>query len=71
MKSIRVHGKLESSLLDAPELADLRGRIVDLVVFESSASGNGAPDLTALDAIAGTDAIDEDAVAELRRVSRI
>lgn len=69
MKPIRVHGKLESSLLDSPELADLRGRIVDLVVFDAGTSGNGAPDLSVLDEIAGKGVMDENAVADLRRAS--
>ena len=70
MRTIRIRGKLESAILDSPELADVKGKTVDLIVVDAS-GGNGTPDLTALDAIAGRDVIDEGAIHELRRASSI
>jgi hypothetical protein len=71
MRAIRIRKTLDSQVLDLPELADLLGRTVEIIVLDEECAPDGAPDLAALDAISGRDVVDEAAIRELRRVSTI
>ena len=71
MKAIRVRKRLDSQVLDLPEIAELIGRTVDIIILDESGPDGAPQDLSALDAIAGKDLIDEDAINELRRISTI
>lgn len=72
MRAIRVRRKVEPAIiLNLPELAEMLGRTVDIIVLDEDGSGNGTPNLAALDAIAGRGVVDEAAIRELRRVSTI
>jgi hypothetical protein len=71
MRAIRIRKTLDSQVLELPELADLLGRTVDIIVLDEGGPSNGAPDLAALDAIAGNNVVDDAAIRELRQVSTI
>lgn len=69
MRGIRVRRTVESQVLDLPELADLIGRTVDIIILDEGPSENGRVDLAALDEIAGKDLIDDAAIWDFRRAS--
>ena len=69
MKAVRIRKKLDSQVLDLPELSNFIGRTVDIIVLDEDAPENGKVDLAALDEIAGKDLIDETAFWELRKAS--
>ncbi len=68
-KAITIRKHLDSHVLNVPELAALVGVTVDIIVLHDADSN--PMDLSALDSVAGTDAVDEDAILGLRRFRSI
>lgn len=78
MNAIRVRRRLDSRILDLPELEPMVGKIVEIIVLEDQeqdrvAAAAAAPprDMSALDAIAGRDLIDVEAFERLREISKV
>jgi hypothetical protein len=73
MQAIRVHRYIDSETLQLPELRELIGKEVEIVVLEEPAetSSTGRRDYSALDEIAGKDLIDPEAYRENRAASMI
>lgn len=72
MNAIRVRRRLDSHVIDLPEVESMVGKVVEIIVLEEQEPAGGRPrDRSALDAIAGRDVVDGDAVDALRRVSRV
>ena len=75
MRVIRVHRCVESDILHVPELKELIGKEVEILVLEEPSSQAkqpmGTKDYSALSQIAGLDMIDPEAYKELRAASLI
>ena len=75
MRVIRVHRCVDSETLQLPELKELMGRKVEILVLEEPSSpppqSAGKRDYSALSQIAGRDLIDPEAYKELRAASMI
>jgi hypothetical protein len=75
MRAIRVYRRLESETLSLPELKDLIGKDVEIVVLEdvrnTSPEPTEEPDYSALAGIAGQNLIDPEAYKEGRAASMI
>lgn len=75
MRVIRVHRCIESDTLQLPELKDLIGKEVVILVLEEPSSPlrrpEGGRDYSALAQIAGQDLIDPEAYKQLRAASMI
>jgi hypothetical protein len=71
MNALRIKRRFESPIPELPELNPLIGKDVEIIVLEEPAPAPRKVDMSALDAMAGTDALDFDAIEELRRISTI
>lgn len=74
MNAIRLRKRLDSHVLDLPELRPMVGRSVEIIVLDDQEplqTQSGRRDLSALDEVIRRDAIDTDAVETLRRESRV
>ena len=71
MNALRIRKRLDSPIPQLPELSPLVGNDVEIIVLEEPAPARQKLGLSALDAIAGKNALDFDAIDELRRVSKI
>ena len=75
MRVIRVRRRVDSETLQLPELRELIGKDVEILVLEEPSTAAGAAegerDYSALARIAGQDLIDPDAYKELRAASMI
>lgn len=72
MKAIRIRKRIESVLLDLPEVADVLGKTVDIIIIvEDTDLPPKTLNLAALDALAGHDIIDDAAILDLRRISSL
>ena len=75
MRVIRVHRCVDSETLRLPELKELIGREVEILVLEEPSSppqqSAGERDYSALAQIAGQDLIDPDVYKQLRAASMI
>ena len=74
MRVIRVRRRVDSETLQLPELRELIGKDVEILVLEEPATPGAsaaARDYSALARIAGQDLIDPDAYKELRAASMI
>lgn len=71
MNAVRIRKRLDRPISELPELASLVGKSVEIIVLEESDPSRTLIDLSPLDAIAGTDAMDFEAVEALRRASEL
>jgi hypothetical protein len=75
MRAIRIHRRVDSETLRLPELRELIGKEVEIVVLEEPAPASRQPvgrrDYSALAQIAGQDLIDPEAYKEFRAASII
>ena len=75
MHAIRVHCRIDSETLQLPELRELIGKDVEIVVLEDAPSTlpqtSGKRDYSPLARIAGQDLIDPEAYLEFRAASMI
>jgi hypothetical protein len=75
MHAIRIHRRVESETLQLPELRDLIGKEVEIVVLEEpgapSRQPGEKPDYSALAQVAGQNLIDPDAYQAFRAASMI
>ena len=76
MNAIRVRRRLDSHVINLPELTPMVGKTVEIIVLEESEEPQKPPtahprDLKGLDAIAGRDVIDVEAFETLRRISKV
>lgn len=75
MHAIRVHRYIDSETLQLPELKELIGKDVEIVVLEEPtlppAQSTEKPDYSALAHIAGQDLIDPEVYKDLRAASMI
>ena len=74
MRVIRVRRRLDSETLQLPEVRDLIGKEVEIVIIEGAPApvqkATGAHDYSALAEIAGRDLIAPEVYKELRAASR-
>ncbi len=75
MRAIRIHRRVDSETLRLPELRELIGKDVEIVVLEEPVSASRQPagrrDYSALAQIAGQDLIDPEAYKKFRAASMI
>ncbi|HZL38264.1 MAG TPA: hypothetical protein VFC78_23315 [Tepidisphaeraceae bacterium] len=71
MNAVRIRKRLDKAIPELPELTPLIGKNVEIIVLEEGNAQVPPIDLAAIDAIAGTDAMDFEAVEELRAISEL
>lgn len=72
MNAIRIHKRLDSETLHLPELREMIGREVEIIVIEEKPTITpGQGDFSLLEELAGKDVVDPDALEQLRKASMI
>ena len=72
MNAIRIRTHIDSATLHLPEIKDMIGKDVEIIVIEESSKGNGSKQkLNAFFALAGKIKLDEKAIADLRNHSKL
>ena len=72
MNAVRIRKRVDSETLHLPELREMMGKDVEIIVFEDKSAPKDQPqDLSALEAIAGNIDLDFDAIQQLREISKL
>lgn len=72
MNALRIRKRLDSDTLYLPELREMIGKEVEIIVLEDKPVVTpGTGDFSVLEELAGKDVVDPDAVEQLRKASMI
>ncbi|HEY2587206.1 MAG TPA: hypothetical protein VGI81_15780 [Tepidisphaeraceae bacterium] len=72
MNAVRIRTRVDSETLHLPELREMIGKDVEIIVLEDKPAPKDRPqDLSALEVIAGSIDLDFDAIQQLREISKL